>query len=486
MSTCCYICEESYTRTLNPPVTLTPCGHCACQPCITSWQKSKNSCPECRQPIQKVVQNRSLMNLIEEQQKNKRANDEANKATTTTSSSSCHVMDTARPATSKNRQKEVLLDKCEYAVYIIDNSQSMEYYHDGKIFECEHNGPIRKQRGVMRWHEACSKIRQIAKYNLQREVCCSYFLLNPNTRKKNLSDWTENVDFVTFDPLHEDVSTLNQKYEILITQLLSAGNIRGSTPLDEITRYFGRNLSKFIGDDERFAHKPICYNVITDGQPNSKTAFERELKYLADHYNIFLTINLCTDDDDIVSYYNELDRKIGKELSGMDVIDDLEAEQREVIEAGNTFFVYSAALHVCRMAGCYSVVADLMDEERMLTHHANKLCNELCGVSQNEDAGAARNRNRDERPNCYERKNYVRFIRGLVKAKPNVYDFKSKQMKPIIDVDKLDTLLWMNEPSNDAIEKLQKWLTKLNQRGLLLYAVIGVVVVLVLLKAIST
>ena len=36
-----------------------------------------------------------------------------------------------------------------------------------------------------------------------------------------------------------------------------------------------------------------------------------------------------TENDNVVEYYNNLDRKIGKELSGMDVIDDLESEQKE-------------------------------------------------------------------------------------------------------------------------------------------------------------
>ena len=46
-----------------------------------------------------------------------------------------------------------------------------------------------------------------------------------------------------------------------------------------------------------------------------------------------------------------------------DVIDDLETEQLEIINSKNTFLTYSHDVHVCRMAGCYSVVADLLDEE---------------------------------------------------------------------------------------------------------------------------
>ena len=41
---------------------------------------------------------------------------------------------------------------------------------------------------------------------------------------------------------------------------------------------------------------------------------------------IFLVINLCTDNDAVVDYYNDLDKVLGSELSGLDVLDDLESE----------------------------------------------------------------------------------------------------------------------------------------------------------------
>ena len=50
--------------------------------------------------------------------------------------------------------------------------------------------------------------------------------------------------------------------------------------------------------------------------------------------------------------YNSLDEKLGTEVSGCDVLDDYEAEGKEIRDSGNSFFIYTHALHVCRMAGC--------------------------------------------------------------------------------------------------------------------------------------
>ena len=65
---------------------------------------------------------------------------------------------------------------------------------------------------------------------------------------------------------------------------------------------------------------------MTDGHPDDRNAFERELKNIANNFKIFLVINLCVDDDSIVSYYNDLDKTIGKEVSNFDVIDDYKSE----------------------------------------------------------------------------------------------------------------------------------------------------------------
>lgn len=113
---------------------------------------------------------------------------------------------------------------------------------------------------------------------------------------------------------------------------------------------------------------------MTDGFPDCKNSFENELINTAKNFKIFLTINLCVDDDAIVNYYNDLDKKIGAEVNNFDVIDDYESEAKEVYE-GNKWINYSYDLHVARMAGCNNFIADLIDEGAFAPHFCSVFTN---------------------------------------------------------------------------------------------------------------
>jgi hypothetical protein len=182
---------------------------------------------------------------------------------------------------------------------------------------------------VTRWDEAGGKVREVAAYNMKRRMKAHYYLLNPRGR----NDWVEDVDFVCIDPSEEEASLKLQT--VLYSSILSPNNIRGSTPLDEITSVLRtRLLSHANVTAGQMYSIPVCFNIITDGEPNDKRLFEAQLRTLAhtSGLSIFLTINLCTDDDRVVEYYNDLDRTVGNELNGLEVLDDLEAEQAEVLK----------------------------------------------------------------------------------------------------------------------------------------------------------
>ena len=44
-------------------------------------------------------------------------------------------------------------------------------------------------------------------------------------------------------------------------------------------RYFSSHLREFV-DSEHFQHIPLCFNILTDGEPDSKDKFERNLRRL--------------------------------------------------------------------------------------------------------------------------------------------------------------------------------------------------------------
>ena len=118
--------------------------------------------------------------------------------------------------------------------------------------------------------------------------------------------------------------------------------------------------------------------------------------------------------------------RVGNELSGMDVIDDLETEQKEVMCAGNNFITYSNEIHICRMAGCYSIISDLLDEEPLKLFYINKLCKELVGCPK-------------DLPHW---ENRVEYIQQLNSLNSNVYDLNLDKFTPLLYTSKIDWMIW--------------------------------------------
>jgi hypothetical protein len=310
---------------------------------------------------------------------------------------------------NRKRKNEVISDKCNYSLVVLDNSGSMlNDIDDGIIFNESDDGKITEINNVSRWKEACSKLIQIMEYNLGRGMPTKYYHLNP----RRSGNWELNFDYL------EVIDT--KPSENILNRFLNSRNVRGNTPLDKITNFLSNSLQ---GNQEN-----VCYCIITDGQPNNKITFEDSLRKMCQRNQIFMVINLCTDDNSIIEYYNELDSKIGNEISGLDVVDDFKGEYKEIISKGNNFIVYTYSLHICRMAGCYSVVADLLDEEYLgnKIHYLQKLCNELLNTNYHTDTIT---------------KYIEQFLIPLFEQDYNnsylVYDYQYKDFRPIINIKRL-------------------------------------------------
>ena len=424
----CCICLEPYRRNTNPPLTCNPCGHGVCKPCLLQWRRSGgHTCPQCRSRISSTVMNRDLMDIIENN--SNQSNNLDSSSTNINVSNHVNTNNTGRTTTNivdfkhktNDKKKEIIIDKSQLVVNIIDNSCSMNE-PDGKFaLHDKNNRNFKMVKGISRWEEASKKICEIAQYNIDRNISALYYLMNPLYNNR----WEEGSDFVVIDPSKNDYKT---QLRILKNKMLDKHNIRGSTPLHKITKYIKNSLSSFISNTDTKTY-PVCLNIITDGEPNDKRQFENELRYIANNYNIFLVINLCTDNDNTIDYYNDLDTKIGSELGGLDVVDDIEGEQKEIIKAGNTFITYSYDIHVCRMAGCNSVVSDLLDEYILSVFHSNKLVKELLGSP-------------NDLPHWTDRENYIKKVKEYNKK---VYNLYYKKETDLINVNKLNNMIYFWE-----------------------------------------
>ena len=144
-----------------------------------------------------------------------------------------------------------------------------------------------------------------------------------------------------------------------INGVLSEGP-RGMTPLCTHVREVIADIR--LHERELRANRQVAVLMIaTDGHPSDGdlvTAM-RPLEQLP----VWVVIKLCTDDDNIVQYWNDIDSKLEVE---MDVIDDFYSEAAEVAE-NNRFVTYGLPLHRMREFGLVKKEFDLLDEAK-LTH----------------------------------------------------------------------------------------------------------------------
>jgi hypothetical protein len=146
------------------------------------------------------------------------------------------------------------------------------------------------------------------------------------------------------------------KYQRLINLFDSSPN--GGTPLCYHIREVVNKIAT-MAPSLRANGQKVCVIIATDGESSDgdiATAM-RPLKDLP----CWVVVRLCTDQDRIVSYWNNIDSEL--ELD-MDVLDDLQGEAKEVTEH-NPWLTYGEPLHRIREFGIPVKELDLLDEMKL-------------------------------------------------------------------------------------------------------------------------
>ena len=129
----------------------------------------------------------------------------------------------------------------------------------------------------------------------------------------------------------------------------------GRTPLckqiREVTAQIAANAACL-----RASGTKACVVIASDGEA-SDGDIAQALRPLRD-LPVWVVIRLCTDDDRVVQYWNDIDEEL--ELD-MDVLDDLSGEAAEV-NAAQPWLTYGGPLHRLREWGTAVKILDLLDE----------------------------------------------------------------------------------------------------------------------------
>ena len=158
----CVICMETYSLYQNYPVDLMPCKHNICKLCSVQIMNSTKKCPFCRKTVRSTSKN-----LMAIQSKNIYSGNTSNYSR----DEEIQYLIIGR---TKRKRQEFIKDKCRYAVYIIDNSSSMNY-NDGKVFMKNNQGNIEKIDNVSMLDEA--QKTTYVNYNIKRGMLAVYYHL---------------------------------------------------------------------------------------------------------------------------------------------------------------------------------------------------------------------------------------------------------------------------------------------------------------------
>jgi len=240
-------------------------------------------------------------------------------------------------------------------IWIVDNSGSMNCTDGHRFVETRCKNDV-KMVPCSRWEE----IQECVQYHIQ--LACS---IGAPTEFRFLNDPGAHVGPQRF--IVAEDSTYDRSKEAM--DIVRRARPTGVTPLTAHVMDIHREI-RSIAPQLRAQGQKVAIVIATDGLPSDemgqggmmiKQQFINSLRSL-EGLPVWLVIRLCTDEDEVVEFYNELDSQL--ELS-IEVLDDFVGEAKEIYST-NPWLNYALPIHRMREMGYHDRVFDLLDE-RLLT-----------------------------------------------------------------------------------------------------------------------
>eukprot|EP00635_Sarcinochrysidales_sp_CCMP3193_P011947 CAMPEP_0118895934 /NCGR_PEP_ID=MMETSP1166-20130328/4046_1 /TAXON_ID=1104430 /ORGANISM="Chrysoreinhardia sp, Strain CCMP3193" /LENGTH=367 /DNA_ID=CAMNT_0006834985 /DNA_START=503 /DNA_END=1606 /DNA_ORIENTATION=+ len=227
--------------------------------------------------------------------------------------------------------------------YIVDNSGSMSQSDGHRLTS---SGGRTGMVNCSRWTEIVDSLKWLARVAVELGAYTEFRMLNEPT---NGSPQVLTVG---------TASSSSKAQQLKAVDELANAAPAGRTPLVGAVRRVVDDIAARRAE-LLAAGKRACVIIASDGEASDGDVAEA-LRPLRD-LPVWVVVRLCTDEDDVVSYWNNVDEELELDL---DVLDDLAGEAREV-KATASFLTYGLPLHRLREWGTAVKLLDVLDERKL-------------------------------------------------------------------------------------------------------------------------
>lgn len=306
--------------------------------------------------------------------------------------------------------------------WIVDNSGSMRAPDGNRIVSASISDKEKfKVESCNRWIELQGSVS----YHIELAG-----LLRVSTVFRMLNDPGVKIGPQEFSVAEQDAGKIEHDVKAA-KQIIERSEPRGVTPL---TQHLLAIRSRIQSMEQKLNSQgqQAVIVIATDGLPSNahgKSTREVQQEFVdtlqsLQSLPVWLVVRLCTDDDDVVEYYNNLDNQLELPL---EVIDDFFGEAEE-IRGANKWLNYALPLHRCREMGYHHRIFDLLDERLLTKDEMLEYMKLLFGAVELADA-----------PDIHaDWKGFTSYLGNVVTAHARQWNPISLKMDPWIDMKQLE------------------------------------------------
>lgn len=300
--------------------------------------------------------------------------------------------------------------------WVVDNSGSMNKTDGNRLIPTKKNTYV-KMVPCTRWKELQETVEYHSQLSALLHAPTSFCLLN------NPGAAVGPQEFSIGDKGPEMIPSDLQ----LAKRTMTNATPSGVTPLSDHVNNI-RSMIANMADELRHEGRKVAVILATDGLPTDaggiggyaeKQMFIQSLRSL-EGLPCWIVVRLCTDDEDVVEFYNNLDQQL--ELS-IEVLDDFTSEAREVYRV-NPWLNYTLPLHRLREMGIPNRMFDLLDERKFTKSELRDFCMLIFGTDQFDGVPEPE----------VDWHGFLSAIEGMLKKEGDQFNSIKGKPKPLLDL----------------------------------------------------